>query len=58
MSDYFELLEKLRQQEIDEFVVEVNDFTAFHKIWQTYQYQNQIKGEAARGGKITYRRSL
>ena len=57
MEDYFELLEKLRSEEIDQFIVSVDNFPAFHKIWQDYQYQNQIKGKASRGGQITYIRN-
>ncbi|MCM0598200.1 hypothetical protein [Periweissella fabalis] len=54
MKDYFALLEAVRTGEITEFEVEVNEFTAFHQVWQTYQYQNQISGAASRGGKIKY----
>lgn len=54
MKDYFALLEAVRQGEIAEFVVTVDEFTAFHQIWQTYPYQNQIRGAASRGGQVTY----
>ncbi|CAH0417459.1 hypothetical protein KAR50_08845 [Periweissella fabaria] len=54
MKDYFALLEAVRNGEITEFEVTVDEFTAFHQIWQAYQYQNQISGAASRGGSITY----
>lgn len=56
MTDYEALLEQLRNGEIEEFVVNNIDFTAFHKVWQGYSFQNQIRGEATRGGVVTYKR--
>ncbi|QBO36653.1 hypothetical protein EQG49_09305 [Periweissella cryptocerci] len=56
MVDYEVLLEQVRSGEITEFVVNNADFPAFHKVWQGYSYQNQIRGEATRGGVVTYTR--
>lgn len=56
MKDYYQLLEDVRKKSIESFMVEVEEFPSFHKIWQMYPYQNQIRGEASRGGTIKYER--
>lgn len=54
MEDYYSLLESVRQGEKASFIVNVEQFQAFQKVWQSYPYQNQIRGEASRGGTIKY----
>lgn len=54
MTDYYALLEAVREGKQAEFKVEVSEFPAFHAVWQSYPYQNQIRGEASRGGTIIY----
>lgn len=54
MEDYYSLLELVRKGEKTSFVVKVEQFQAFQKIWQAYPYQNQIRGEASRGGTVEY----
>lgn len=54
MVDYYALLEAVRQGEQKSFTVTVQEFPAFQHVWQGYPYQNQIRGEASRGGTIEY----
>lgn len=56
MTDYNAMLEALRTGERESFELTAEDFTTFYEVWRDYPYQNAIVGEAARGGRVTYRK--
>lgn len=52
--DFEALLNQVRNGELEQFVLEAQDFPQFYEVWRDYPYQNAIRGIAAQGGSITY----
>ncbi|MHC5215178.1 hypothetical protein ACYSNR_00815 [Enterococcus sp. LJL128] len=55
INKYDEIMDKLAAGELDEFVVNNNEFFLFREAWLKREDRTNFVGEAAHGGHVTYR---
>lgn len=53
-KDYHQLMEDLRQHNIESFTITKDEFQTFQPIFHVYEYRQQLVGKANRGGEIEY----
>ena len=54
-NPYVDLLDKLQNGEIEEIVIERDDFFVFREVWINREDRTSFVGEAGLNGKIIYR---
>ena len=54
--DYQQLLQQLKDGQIDQFEINSQQYIDFQKAWQNFKYQQEIKGIAKIDGVVTYQR--
>lgn len=52
--DYQQLLQQLKDGQIDQFEIKPDQYFDFQKSWQDFKYQQEIRGIAKIGGIVTY----
>ncbi|MGO2084096.1 hypothetical protein [Vagococcus sp.] len=57
MINYQELVEQLVAGEIEEIIVEKENFFSFREVWLVQDEKERIVGEAGLEGRIVYRLS-
>ena len=55
-KDYTQLMEDLRNSVIDSFTIEPDEFQQFQVQYHQYEFRQQLKGFAKRGGNVEYLR--
>lgn len=56
-KSYEEQINALVTGELEELVVEKENFFEFREAWLTHPEKNSLVGEAGLGGKVVYRKS-
>ena len=54
MSEYENVLEKLKQGELSSYVVKKDDFLKFREVLVKHENFKHFRGEAQQGGDIIY----
>lgn len=54
--DYQQLLQQLKDGQIDQFEVNSDQYLDFQKAWHDFKYQQEIIGSAKVDGVVVYQR--
>ncbi|KRK73672.1 hypothetical protein FD30_GL000245 [Levilactobacillus namurensis DSM 19117] len=52
--DFTDLMNQLKDQKIDQFEVEPDEFPAFQQAFMAFETRKRVIGEAHKGGKLVY----
>lgn len=53
-KDYVQLMEDLKNQQIESFTIEPDEFPTFQVQYHQYEFRQQIVGTAKLGGIVEY----